>query len=51
MSAAVELFDPEIAAFMREWLAHWTGFRRIGEEFRDAGDRVLVAGRPPGSEG
>ncbi len=65
MSAAVELFDPEIAfeawvpgedlvvadgveeiaAFMREWLAHWTDFRQIGEEFRDADDRVLVAGR------
>ena|SRR5215216_984164 len=35
----------EIGAFMREFLAQWANYRLIGEEFRDAGDKVFVAGR------
>jgi ketosteroid isomerase-like protein len=35
----------ELAAFMREWLAQWSDFRLIGEDFRDADYKVLVAGR------
>lgn len=35
----------EIAAFMREFLAQWRGYRIIGDEFTDAGDKVLVTGR------
>lgn len=35
----------EVEAFMREFLAQWTNYRIVGEEFRDAGDRVFVAGR------
>jgi hypothetical protein len=35
----------ELAAFMREWLAQWSDFRLIGEDFGDADYKVLVAGR------
>jgi len=35
----------EIEAFMREFLAQWANYRLIGEEFRDAGTKVFVAGR------
>ena len=35
----------EIEAFMREFLAQWANYRLIGEEFRDAGNKVFVAGR------
>src|SRR5215212_148307 len=35
----------EIDAFMREFLAQWANYRLIGEEFRDAGTKVFVAGR------
>jgi ketosteroid isomerase-like protein len=35
----------EIDAFMREFLAQWADYRLIGEEFRDAGTKVFVAGR------
>ena len=30
---------------MREFLAQWADYRLIGEEFRDAGTKVFVAGR------
>ena len=35
----------EIEAFMREFLAQWANYRLIGEDFRDAGTKVFVAGR------
>jgi len=35
----------EIAAFMREFLAQWADYRLIGEEFREVGTKVFVAGR------
>ena len=35
----------EVGAFMTEFLAQWANFRLIGEDFRDAGDKVFVAGR------
>jgi ketosteroid isomerase-like protein len=35
----------EIEAFMREFLAQWANYRLIGEEFRDVGPKVFVAGR------
>jgi ketosteroid isomerase-like protein len=35
----------EIEAFTREFLAQWADYRLIGEEFRDAGTKVFVAGR------
>ena len=35
----------EVAAFMREFLAQWANYRLIGEEFRDVGAKVFVAGR------
>ena len=35
----------EIEAFMREFLAQWADYRLIGEDFRDAGTKVFVAGR------
>ena len=38
----------EIAAFMREFLAQWAGYRLIGEDFRAVGTKVFVAGRQAG---
>jgi ketosteroid isomerase-like protein len=35
----------EVDAFMREFLAQWANYRIVGDDFRDAGDKVLVAGR------
>jgi ketosteroid isomerase-like protein len=35
----------EVEAFMREFLAQWTDYRLIGEEFRDADTKVFVGGR------
>ncbi len=35
----------EIEAYMRDFLAQWANYRLIGEEFRDAGTKVLVSGR------
>jgi ketosteroid isomerase-like protein len=35
----------EIEAFMREFLAQWTNYGLVGDEFRDADTKVLVAGR------
>ena len=35
----------EIDAHMREFLAQWANYRLIGEEFRDVGTKVFVAGR------
>ena len=34
----------EIAAFMREFLAQWTDYRLVGEQFRDMGSKVFVLG-------
>jgi ketosteroid isomerase-like protein len=45
-SDEVVAHGPEgVQAFMREFLAQWTNYRIVGEDFRDAGDKVLVAGR------
>ena len=34
---------------MRDWLAHWRGYRVMGHEFRAVGrDQVFVAGRQAG---
>ena len=35
----------EVEVFMREFLAQWTDYKLIGEEFRDTGTGVFVAGR------
>ena len=35
----------ELETFMRGFIAQWADYRLIGEEFRDAGDKVFVAGR------
>ncbi|MGZ8665882.1 MAG: nuclear transport factor 2 family protein [Solirubrobacterales bacterium] len=35
----------EIETHMREFLSQWDNWRLIGDDFRDAGDRVFVAGR------
>ena len=35
----------EIENHMREFLSQWDNWRLIGDDFRDAGDRVFVAGR------
>jgi ketosteroid isomerase-like protein len=35
----------ELEGFMREFLAQWANYRLVGEDFRDAGDKVFVAGR------
>jgi ketosteroid isomerase-like protein len=35
----------EIETFMREFLAQWADYRLLGEEFRDVGTKVFVAGR------
>ena len=34
-----------IKVFMREFLAQWTDYGLVGDEFRDADTKVLVAGR------
>jgi ketosteroid isomerase-like protein len=34
-----------VEAFMREFLAQWDNYRQIGEEFRELGAKVFVAGR------
>jgi ketosteroid isomerase-like protein len=34
-----------IRRFMREFLASWRNYRYIGDDFRDAGDKVFVGGR------
>ena len=39
----------EIEAFMREFLAQWANYRLIGEDFREAGTKVFVAGRQAAS--
>lgn len=38
----------EVEAFMREFLAQWADYSLIGEDFRDADDKVFVAGRHRG---
>jgi ketosteroid isomerase-like protein len=43
--AVVAHGSEEMEAFMREFLAQWANYSVIGEDFRDAGDKVFVAGR------
>jgi ketosteroid isomerase-like protein len=38
-----------ITDFMREFLASWRNYRFIGDEFREAGDKVFVGGRQAAS--
>ena len=41
----VAIGPEQIAAFMREFLAQWTDYRLVGEEFCDLGSKVFVLGR------
>jgi ketosteroid isomerase-like protein len=43
--AVIACGPDEIETHMREFLSQWEDWRLIGDDFRDAGGRVFVAGR------